>query len=93
VGRKHRENHTQGEVMSDKLIPPDFERCQSEITTYHPFVMGGNPYQTNRCENKPAWLATEPERKDKKKRGSMTLCEKCKPICEKQMPGVEFKKL
>lgn len=75
------------------LIKPDYLQCQSEITSYHPFILGGKCQETKRCINQPIWLASEKESKDNEI-GSMTLCEECKVVCEKQMKNkVTFKKL
>jgi hypothetical protein len=77
-----------------KLIPLDLERCQAEVTIYHPFLMGGSVRQTKRCEKKPTWLAKEAKAGKDGRRGSMTLCDECKAECEEQMRGrVQFSSL
>lgn len=60
------------------LIPPDPARCQTEITTYRPFVMGGPVKQVTRCENAAAYIATEKTPDENGQRGAMSVCRDCK---------------
>lgn len=69
------------------LVPPDRNRCQAEITSYHPFVMGGQVHRTERCTNKPVLLVKEKEAGSDGLRGSMTLCQSCYAVFLKQ-PGL-----
>lgn len=74
--------------MTTPLIPPDPTQCQSEITTYNAFVMGGNPYQVKRCENKPTVIATEKQPGPDGQVGAMSLCAECQGQMDKQMPDM-----
>lgn len=71
------------------LEPVDHERCQSDIrTTYRPFIMGGDVGgKWGRCKNKATWYAREVEPDKDGRRGSMSLCDECKPVCETRMGG------
>lgn len=66
--------------MSETLIPPDLNQCQTEIRSYQPFIMGGNVNQVTRCKAKPVWIATETKRTEPGPLGSMSLCSSCKNI-------------
>jgi len=72
-----------------KRIPPDLKRCQAErVHEGHTFMcMGCNPNPVQ-CTNVPTCIAYEAKSswKDGKK-GSMSLCDRCRVVCEKQMPG------
>jgi len=72
-----------------ELEPIDSSRCQAERKTGS-FMSFGLP-GTVRCKNKPTWIAIGI--KEGKLDGAMALCDKCKKICEIQMPTVEFQKL
>ncbi len=78
--------------MAD-LIPPDLARCQCEITTRNPWVMGGPVKTTIRCDRRPKWIATEKAAGPDGLRGAMSLCDSCRKECEKKMGGqhVEFR--
>lgn len=71
------------------LIPPDLNRCQAEKCNGSFMTLG--PRKTVRCTAEPTWIATEPKQKGRK-RGSMSLCDSCKAVCEKQVKGVTFKR-
>lgn len=77
-----------------KRIAPDKNRCQTEITpSYGPFRFGP-PDRPRRCENKPTVIAKEIRKGKDGKRGSMSLCESCLVVMNKQMPGTaEIKKI
>ncbi len=62
-----------------KLEPPDRDRCQAEIHSYNAFVMGGPTRQVKRCDNKPTVIAKETEPGPDGLKGSMSLCDDCKP--------------
>lgn len=66
------------------LIPADPDRCQTEITEYRPFIMGGDVNQTRRCSNAPTWIATEKKPGKDGQRGSMSLCDDCREQLVKQ---------
>lgn len=74
------------------LEPPDLNQCQTLITTYHPWVMGGHVYQTERCPNKPHWLVIEVVPDKDGLMGSMTMCDHCatKFIEKQQMPPENY---
>lgn len=64
------------------MIPVDMKRCQAESRS---FMTLGPGYV--RCSNAPTHVATESEPGPDGKKGSMSLCEACKGVMEKQMPG------
>lgn len=74
----------------EPLEPPDLKRCQSDITTYNPWVMGGRVYATTRCDKVSTWLARETKAGTDGRKGSMALCAECKVVCAKKMPNVKF---
>lgn len=75
----------------EPLTPPDRERCQARVPTGGPFVVGGpsgdprDGYRV-RCMNTPAVIATEMKPDTDGRRGSMSLCEECLGVFNKQMP-------
>lgn len=77
------------------LTPPDFKQCQTEITTTAPFMqMGGSPKTTQRCTNKPTMLVTEDKPGKDGQIGSMTLCDGCYAVMQKQVPaGVSYRRI
>lgn len=70
------------------LTPPDRKRCQTVITPRHSFMMLGPPPKSERCTNPPAFLATERQPGPDGQRGSMSVCEHCRDVMRKQMPGL-----
>lgn len=80
-------------MTAQALIPPDLARCQAEITTHRPFVMGGITRVVERCTAAPAVIATEINPGPDGQRGSMSLCAPCMEVARKTLgPGfVEFK--
>ena len=66
------------------LTPVDTKQCQSEITTYNPWVMGGSVRQTERCTNAAEYIATEKEPGADGETGAMSLCSKCREVLIKQ---------
>jgi hypothetical protein len=74
------------------LEPPDPKRCQADVPGNGPLTMGGeigdprNVYRV-RCKNKPRWIATEKKPGPDGQVGSMSLCDECAAVMEKQMPG------
>lgn len=65
----------------------DHERCQADIkSAYNPFILGGDVGgKWGRCKNKPTWYAREVVPGSDGRKGAMSLCDECKPICEKRM--------
>lgn len=62
--------------LRGELIPPDFERCQTEITpAYNPFQLGPRP-KAARCDFAPTHLLVELQ-SDDGQLGSMTVCDSC----------------
>lgn len=75
--------------MSDNkptLVPPDPERCQTEISSYRPFMMGGRVHETTRCLNKPDFIVSEIEPDEDGLKGSMSMCKHCYAVFTKQCP-------
>lgn len=74
------------------LTPPDRERCQARVPTGGPFVIGGpsgdprDGYRV-RCTNTPVVIATEVAPGEDGRKGSMSLCERCRGEFEKEMKG------
>lgn len=68
-----------------ELIPPDREQCQAEKPTGS-FMTFGIP-KPARCTNKPDWIATEINMAEDGLKGSMSLCDDCRHVLEKQKPG------
>ncbi len=72
--------------MAEKLIPPDYKRCQTESRSFMTLGPG-----LVRCGKAPNWIVTEPKRADRKKRGSMSLCDEHMQVCARRMPDAVFK--
>lgn len=81
------------EVYDDKtytgeLIPPDLERCQFEQHKREPFRIGApNGWVVERCEAKPAVVATEKEPMNDGRHGAMSLCQEHWDMLESHRPG------
>jgi hypothetical protein len=73
-----------------KLIQPDRNRCQCEITTYEPWHFGGCPYQVERCKNEPTVIITEKTKNKDHKKGSMSLCDSCLKQAKKKLGEKNF---
>lgn len=79
--------------MTKELTPPDLNQCQADKPGNGPFTMGGeigNPrdgYRV-RCRNKPTCIAIEREPGADDQVGSMSLCDECRGVLEKTMPGM-----
>lgn len=67
------------------LTPPDRARCQAEITTHNPWVMGGPVRQTTRCSNAPTVVIYEKKKGKDGRKGSMSLCDSCLAVARKQL--------
>lgn len=78
-----------GPEVSAPLIPPDTSRCQAEKPTGDSFMtLGGRPGRRERCNAKPTMLATEKVAGEDGLKGSMTLCDECFAVMQKQCPDV-----
>lgn len=70
-----------------KLTPPDLLRCQAEKPNGESFMtLGGGP-KLERCRREPTVIATEIKPGKDGQIGSMSLCDKCAAVLQKQMPG------
>lgn len=58
-------------------IPPDPKRCQTEVTTYNAFIMGGDVRKHTRCSNEAGWLLAEKIAGADGRVGAMTVCDVC----------------
>lgn len=67
------------------LEPIDLKRCQAEIISYRPFVMGGPVRTRERCEAKPTWIAREKLPGADGQHGAMSLCDACKMQAKKKL--------
>ena len=72
-----------------KLEAIDATRCQAEIKEGSFMTFGPRVYI--RCNDKPTWLAID--FRDGEFYGAMSLCDKCKKVCEIQVPTCVFRKL
>jgi hypothetical protein len=69
------------------LIPPDTVQCQAEKPNGHSFMtIGGRP-GLERCTNKPTMLVAEAHPGEDGRIGSMTLCDDCFAVFQKQQPA------
>ncbi len=69
-----------------ELTPPDLEQCQAERPNDNSFMtLGGVPGRV-RCKNKPTKLMTENAPGKDGQIGSMTLCDHCFSVFQRQMP-------
>ena len=67
------------------LIPADKNRCQAEKPNgVHAFTVGGVP-RMERCTNKPTVIVTETKAGKDGLFGSMSLCDDCLKVAEKQL--------
>ena len=72
--------------MSEKLTPPDLERCQTEWTDGS-FMTLGKP-TLRRCAERPLWIAKEKKAPSRgRSRGSMSVCASHRQAMEQQIPG------
>ena len=77
-----------------KLTPVDLFRCQTEITTtLGPFRLGGPPKTTTRCTKEPTMVATEINPGEDGLCGSMSVCDSCFEVMQKQMTGVHYTRI
>lgn len=72
------------------MIPVDRNQCQGEKIVNNAFTIGGVPTYI-RCPNKPICIVTENKPGADGQIGSMSLCEHCLEIAEKQLPKDYFK--
>jgi hypothetical protein len=68
--------------MGGKLIPPDKTRCQAE-KPLGAFRMGGPAFE--RCHNRPTQIVRERTPGRDGRRGSMSLCDECRVVFDKQV--------
>ena len=68
------------------MIPIDKERCQAEKPNGQSFMTLGGGQKMIRCENKPTVIATETNAGSDGLKGSMTMCDDCLKVAEKQLP-------
>lgn len=68
------------------MIPIDKERCQAEKPNGQSFMTLGGGHRMIRCENKPTVIATETQAGPDGLKGSMTLCDECLLVAQKQLP-------
>lgn len=85
-----RSTRSRSETAGTKLKPleaVDHTRCQADIkSAYHPFILGGDVGgRWGRCDKKPTWYVREVVPGTDGRKGSMALCDTCKPECEKQV--------
>jgi len=68
------------------MIPIDKEMCQSEKPNGQSFMTMGGGHKMLRCKNKPTVIATETKKGSDGLKGSMTLCDDCLKVANKQLP-------
>ncbi len=66
-----------------KLIKPDKKRCQAERKSGSFMIFG--PRRMVRCGNKPVCIATQAEKDEDGRKGSMSLCGDCVRILVNKM--------
>ena len=69
-------------MSTERLIPPDPERCQTEWTGGSFMTFGPRPMV--RCSERPTWIATQKA----EPRGSMSLCDEHKKVLQAKRRGV-----
>jgi hypothetical protein len=71
----------------ESLIPADLTRCQADKPNGESFMTLGGGHKMVRCESVPTVVAYEQDvQDDDGMRGSMSLCDDCLKVFEKQMP-------
>lgn len=75
--------------MSAELQPIDVKRCECEWLGGSFMTFG--PRQMERCENQPTWIAVAV--RDGAFYGAMSLCDKCKKVCEVKEPDIAYQRL
>jgi hypothetical protein len=75
-------------TTKNEMLPIDVEQCQALVPNGNTFMTFGGKPGLVRCKAKPTWIAIEKvvDSKDGE-RGGMSLCDTCKAVCEKQLPG------
>lgn len=68
------------------MIPIDKNRCQAEKPNGVNFMTLGGEFKMIRCNNTPTVIATETNAGHDGLKGSMTMCDDCLKIAEKQLP-------
>lgn len=68
---------------SQELEPVSHNACQADIKDpYNPFQLGAPPPRFRPCGKKPTWYAQETVVGPDGRKGSMSLCDECKVVCE-----------
>lgn len=67
-------------------------QCECIITDYHPFRMGGNPYDKKRCENEATILVYGKTKKEKRQ-PPMAICVRCYEEFKKLNPDYKIKRI
>ena len=57
--------------------PPHPERCEGEILHYHPFILGGDVHQRERCKNKATIRILPNPEIDGNDAEPMAVCKRC----------------
>lgn len=74
--------------MRKETEPVDRKQCQTDKPRQTGFMtMGGTIGSFVRCTNVPVVIATETKATPGFRRGSMSLCQSCLEVFNKQMPG------
>lgn len=68
------------------MLPVDPKRCQALVPNGYNFMTLGGVPGLKRCTNEPTWIATEKVAQEDG-RGSMSLCDSCKTVCERDLAG------
>mgnify|MGYP000491692221 FL=1 len=68
------------------MIPVDKDRCQAEKPNGESFMTIGGGHKMVRCSNKPTVIITETVAGKDGLFGSMSLCDDCLKVAEKQLP-------
>ncbi len=72
------------------LTPVDMSQCQAERPNNYSFMtLGGRP-GLERCTNQPTMIATEKVPGPDGQIGSMSLCDHCFSVMQKQCPDMAF---
>ncbi len=67
-------------------------KCECQITTYRPFIMGGNVNRVQHCEN-DATVLVYGKTPEEKKQPPMALCNSCYIQFKKRNKNYETRKL
>ena len=70
-------------------IPPDLKQCQVMRPSTWPALpsfMTLGPVSYQQCTNKPHWIGSDGK-------GEMSLCDECRSVCERLVPGTTFRQI